>query len=242
MIKLSVRCLIVAGLVYSLSVHVRARTADAGVTPFVLQTSIERFDATDSSPRTEIWTIATRSDGAHVSREDSVGGRYSGVRIVADPATNHRTTVDVETKSLMTYSLTSKGANRMAVANCGASAGAASKLVLGQNVVNRVKHFTAGDRSFELNEWVAPALACEVLESEQIIEEKGARIGRNVIHAQAISLGDPDPGLFVIPADYVERSPSQFFSEQARLRGTDCPKCMQSSAQKLDAVYANKRP
>jgi hypothetical protein len=41
----------------------------------------------------------------------------------------------------------------------------------------------------------------------------------------ALTVGEPDPGLFQIPTDYVERSPSEVFQEAARLRGGECADC-----------------
>src|SRR5271165_5871259 len=89
--RVTVGCGVLAALAYCLSYGVRARASAPAPAPFTLQTVIERYDLEGGSPaRVESWTVATRTDGARVSREDSVGGRYKGVRIILEPVANRR--------------------------------------------------------------------------------------------------------------------------------------------------------
>lgn len=72
------------------------------------------------------------------------------------------------------------------------------------------------NRDWLLERWMAPDLNCHPLRVViWDIAADGSRKPRSVREAASVVLGEPDPKLFEIPADYAERPPSEAEREMA---------------------------
>ena len=79
-----------------------------------------------------------------------------------------------------------------------------------------------GDDVFLHTDWRAPDLDCVVLRSVEDRRESNGKItGHFEIQATKVTLGTPDPRLFELPDDYLERSPSQMHAELTQNRDMD---------------------
>jgi len=78
--------------------------------------------------------------------------------------------------------------------------------------------------AIRLRSWRAPALNCLPLREEHWrAVESGKESLTMVLSASLVVVGEPAGWMFAIPADYVEKSPSELLSESVRLRGTVAP-------------------
>ena len=160
-------------------------------------------------------THAIRSDGSSVEVHTNMlipepDGTPRELRMILDLSKLARLTVHSTLKAVTTFPLDQRQAEgaRRERQSCDGGATAIKSARMGYEVVsqrpirdipNLPSHFP------DVEVWVAPALGCIRL------EETMKRDGKVVTLRQAenIRLGDPDPSLFAVPADYTELSPMQ---------------------------------
>jgi hypothetical protein len=86
---------------------------------------------------------------------------------------------------------------------------------------------------FYVDRWSAPALNCFVIREELASSEY-----KQVRSTVSVHLGEPDPSLFEVPGNYVERSPSEIMALAAAQRnGRVDP----HAASQLDSIYWNRK-
>jgi hypothetical protein len=95
-------------------------------------------------------------------------------------------------------------------------------------------------------EWRAPALNCQPLYTVTQLppNDRVVPSGKLEDTATSVSVGNPDPGLFAVAADYKERSPSAIFQLTGKLDGTESEPATQIDAkmrERLDSRYAARK-
>jgi hypothetical protein len=89
-----------------------------------------------------------------------------------------------------------------------------------------------------VDEWRAPDLNCERLKWEtRRLRPDGSLRARNTDEVISLTLGEPNPDLFSVPAEYTERPPAQALSEVDRRKGQECVGDCQSGRATLNSVY-----
>ena len=96
-----------------------------------------------------------------------------------------------------------------------------SKQMLGFNVLHvfysrRITSASGSVGENTVSQWVAPALDCYPLEDERRWYADGKATAFEIKKATAASVGEPLPGLFAVPTNVVEVSPSVFWPSVGR--------------------------
>jgi hypothetical protein len=197
------------------------------------------YDGAGVERHSAIETYARRSDGSHILLRRIVNEQELGVRIVTDASRRMRVTVDPQTGSTISYSLSQDEAAALRALPATCEEGPEMQLdsrpqerILGHEVVHLVGKTRGSEHS--LQKWVAPGLNCLTLRSETLTGGF-----RNVREVTSITLGEPDSNLFLIPEHYTERPPSQVLAI-ARTGAGRVPMNPKIS-QALDAVYQNRQ-
>jgi hypothetical protein len=94
--------------------------------------------------------------------------------------------------------------------------------------------------------WQTPRLGCFPLRSTTVFLDDAGRVvsrqDRQEIVATSVQLGEPAAELFVVPAGYTERSPSQMNVELHRRRTGKLPELTGHMTQQMDRNYYASRP
>jgi len=107
-----------------------------------------------------------------------------------------------------------------------------SDVMLGQPVV----HLRWQIKEDVMDNWEAPQLGCFVLKT--VLTRNGALVFNK--EAASITAGEPDPGLFMVPADYTEMPPSAADAVFATkfLNGNSPPECVRQTQARRDSNYS----
>ena len=154
---------------------------------------------------THVQHVAYRKDGSSVVAMYGtvVDGTPSELRQITDLSVPGFRSTNSVTKSVTTmpFSDARLESERRKVQSCSKPKGDAVWTEMsGFDVVYQVREsrdMGNGQMFPGFERWLAPELGCAVL--KEIL----------VLHGTNITLGDPDPALFAVPADYVESSPAQ---------------------------------
>jgi hypothetical protein len=222
-------------------------------------TRITRMLDANAVPRevdTEI--LATRSDGSLGRRSikvTSLGVPDSKVvetREIVDAVARKRTSLEVLSNSKSTFPMNDTEVKKFTGApdkSCATFADAKMKVVvtpvpepsslLGYSVIKVTLSVTeTSDRSMSVERWLSPELDCEALRevATMILKRDGSKY---VTTKEVVSLliGEPEQGLFEIPTDAVERSPSEVLAAVAQSRGEVCKMCDSKLSTMADKNY-----
>lgn len=196
--------------------------------PFTASVHEVRFRADGVAAHEETYIVAFRADGSNVTDYHHIlrNGETTEIRMIADVSSGHRVAVDYATQSTSTYPLESRYATLMAEqASACKAVGESGEPVLGYQVVlvHDGHTYANGMRNVH-DRWEAPALNCFALRSVDFATRRpGTQAPHNEAEATNIILGEPDPTLFSIPQNFVERSPSERHAEFERRFGMSAP-------------------
>jgi hypothetical protein len=194
----------------------------------VADMEIERYG--DQGARSiERARFAYREDGSWVRETVSVDGISVNARVLYNAISNARQSLSDSTKSKTTYP-NMGGVLRPCTE-------AASAELMGVPVYDR----TVKSGSKEAIQTVAPSLNCLVLQ-EKVFDLNGAE-RRLIQESRVVSINRdnvPD-SLFEVPADYLERSPSEVMALENAIHGRTCAECEARTNKKLDEVYSKSR-
>jgi hypothetical protein len=229
----------------SRAVTVRAQRVEW--TPFTAAIVERSYSGTSTEPaKIENYVYARRRDGSWVrdtKRQVMPHGGWGDMRVVEDYARGTRTTVDPGTESLITYPYPPNWVARLSAVptSCSTDPNAQHETVLGYDtvIVQRNVPGPVGDQR-RATYWRAPALNCFALKEEMILRCETCPGARNTREALLVSEGDPSSALFEIPANYVERTPSQVFAEFGR-RFPEKGQSNPETDQRLDEAYQSFR-
>lgn len=162
------------------------------------------------------WNIARRSDGSHMVSftVDSPEHEKGIVVEIFDFVKLTYASLEPFTGSVSTYRHTSQEMAELDGEKPGcapdelalAKASDTPRYMLGYLVVPITTSESDGDGG---TKWVAPALDCYPLKETQL----SRRGSRNEFAVTAVAEGEPSAALFTVPANYVERPPSQVDAE-----------------------------
>jgi hypothetical protein len=219
-----------------------AATGSGIVKPFTATVNEVKFNSNGVASHKETYLVGFRADGSNMTdyHRTLSTGQATEVKMVEDVKSGRRVAVDYATESTSTYPLPSNYSAVIAkqASACGAAAGSSEPLILGYHVVLVHDAHTYGNGASNMRDhWEAPELNCFALRS---VEFATKRPGENAPHNEAevtnITLGEPDPTLFSIPQNFVERSPSERHAEFERRFGLHAPTPPQA-----DDVYFSSR-
>lgn len=110
--------------------------------------------------------------------------------------------------------------------------------MLGYRVVKTTENSQLPDGgTVTTTEWRAPELNCFPLRKQVTFVSPGGTATVNLREVKTVVTGEPDPGLFDVPANYTERSPSEVAAETARLKGIPCSDCGRDFVIRADEKY-----
>ena len=206
-----------------------------GRTPFTAHKITRMFDSDGIQKLTTIHTYAVRSDGSFVSLNQMSGSKVVGVKVILDTSSKKRVAVDPLTESITTHPI-SIGHLRLFTSRANScteaeATEAESGQFLGYHVQKEVKESEVS----RTERWVAPALNCYPLKKTFTVIQNGVAGPHNESEIVAVIEGEPDPQLFEVPANFVERSPSEVLSEYERRNGI--PAGSQITKAALDDAY-----
>ncbi len=125
-----------------------------------------------------------------------------------------------------------------------AQATSSSELILGFSVVKKTETSSGPDNKTAVTEiWFAPLLDCLPMKKiRQVLDANNSIVVREVSEVSKVVLGDPDPALFTLPADFVESSPSEVYAaEAARLGDENCARCPRTVLSNSDSLYLKNK-
>jgi hypothetical protein len=220
------------------------------------------FDPNGGEHASEIVVYANRSDGSRAEwtqkfKPPNTGKPYAenrsvldlvGLRDVGiDPFTESVSSSPIEPSRVLKYRMKPDSTCALPIAE-------GNRLVIDPPPVwlqGRPTVHVSGKTSLRdgstltVEEWRAPELECFPIKQTAIrLATKdgmtySSRIEKEVTQ---VTIGDPDPALFAIPAQYTERSPSEIMAEAARRRGKpNCDNCNSKTAAMLDDAYRKRK-
>ncbi|MBM3789103.1 MAG: hypothetical protein FJW35_02005 [Acidobacteria bacterium] len=225
---------LIAGMV---SIASRAQTYEP--VTVILHESL--FDHAGTLKAKNTYIMAVRSDGSVVDEHirDRAGVLHRN-RTIHDRAAGKKTALDEVTQSKTTYHRLRLKSFEETYLSHGPSVTDEGEMILGERVVR----VTQQDKQSLLNMWLAPDLNyCQLGVELVLYGEDGSIRARTVREAVRILRGEPNPLLFEIPEDYVERSPSEVYAEMERIGLQQCPACGDQADRdaRLDSIYQRYR-
>jgi hypothetical protein len=225
-------------------VYARQVNATDAVTlkPFTATFREVMFHANGIRMHHETYLVAFRSDGSNVTDYHHVltPGQTTHVKVVEDIQSGRRIAVDYATESTPTYPLPANYPTVLAreASQCASATSPNQSPILGYQVV--LVHAGTAYKNGASNvrdRWEAVDLNCFPLRRfDSRTGKPGEPAPHNEVQVTNITLGEPDPALFSMPQDFVERSPSERHAEFQRRYGKFAPTPPQA-----DEVYNSGR-
>jgi hypothetical protein len=163
-------------------------------------------------------TVAVRKDGSHVTARhltNPADGKTVYRLSITDIPARRSVVVDPLSESLSTRPMQQKTVDRVEVKATSGCPGQPAGRLLGFNV-NLDETHTADDTvKQDVRSWISPELDCFPLRKETHFVAEGKE-DFTVRSVSLLTQGDPPAWLFAIPNNYIERSPTDMFAEQAR--------------------------
>ena len=193
------------------------RGQQAGIQPFTATIATALYHGGSVQPLiTRYTTVAFRSDGSEVTvrHVQAPDGNPYDERVVLDLTSAQRVSVDPMTQSRTTYSMGPKelAHYKNSRVNCAASPSATTSTILGYAVTKATRSGpAAAGKNFSTEDWRAPALGCLSLSRVTVWTNSatGVVTDRQVRKVLTIVEGDSAESLFMVPSNYVERSPGE---------------------------------
>ena len=214
------------------------------VKPFTATVKEVKFNSSGVAGHEETYVVAYRADGSNVTdyHRTLSNGQTTEVKLVEDVMSGRRIAVDYATESTSTYPLPSNySAMKVEQASaCSATAASNEPPILGfQVVLVHDGHLYGNGAANVRDRWEAPELNCFALRSVEFATKKpGESAPHNEGEVTKIVLGEPDPTLFSIPQNFVERSPSQRHAEFEKRFGLHAPTPPQAD----DVYFSSRQP
>jgi hypothetical protein len=193
--------------------------------------------------KVEYKIVALRADGSRAEWREvqSPAGAIAVQREISDLPSGTRILLDGLTNSRVVYRFPE---DTVAVArmrrNCPGSAD--GERILGYEVSRQVeeRQDEKHDQLVRSEAWLAPSLDCVALRERRTVQSKGQSTWTtNLREVVSVAIGEPDPKYFAVPADYMERKPSEVLAEYKRRYGeSGAPP---ETAARLDAIHASAK-
>lgn len=225
--------------IYTLETRVRAQVILP--TPELSATvAVKYYSPSGALGMTETWTRSLMSNGSSALVRLTKNDTPDETRIVLDTSKALWTTIDPKGESITTYRSSPAEIRGRSMVVPGCNSLPAAGTLLGYPVVLWHLQKTAGPREINEERWLAPSLGCFTMKRSYTVSIQGGPPARTTDEVTSLTVGHPDASLFAIPANYVERSPSEAMSERASREGKACSRC--ASMQAIDSVYSSRHP
>jgi hypothetical protein len=207
------------------------------------------YDQAGNVGRTQMFMVATRSDGSTVRQRTWRKPGNRGIteqRTIRDLTSREEIVVDGLTESITTIPLSKGLVAHYKRQGCADNDTASGEVILGYETVKVTKESGDGNGMVRIERSLAPALGCFALRTAYSHAEPGSASYRvvNVREAIDVRTGEPDPAWFTKPSGYVERSPSARRAEFYRRypeRQQPCPECMKNNDRDADEQYYSRQ-
>lgn len=193
--------------------------------------------------RRQTHTFMRRSDGSRVEQRmaQAPSGLSAEQKTVVDLGQKRSVAVDGLTQSATTYNLSDAAIHRYRSADVSCLAPNLPRMkFLGHEVVRtRERLPSPASEISEMESWRAPHLNCQPLMQLHYLSKGGSPLQlTNARRATAVTVGEPDPRAFEIPAGLTERAPSAVMEEFYRRHkpGEPCANCGKMEAS--DRAYS----
>lgn len=245
--------LLVGGLSFlgSRAVHVQKLKAESSASRPFTAVIVEHRHPGDPSisdaawPNTEMIMYAVRSDGStsEVIRRLDPNNKPVEIRVVADPGSARRVSIDPMTQSVTTYPLSQASLsfmNGLAVGCQNTTSEHSARLGYEVVKVQDSKQWPDGSADYS-ESWQAPALDCLPMYESSSPQAGADPTVWNTREVVFVAEGEPSEALFAIPSNYVERSPSQVFDEFQRRFPNARKAWVEKAGPPLDRAYNQSR-
>jgi hypothetical protein len=221
---------------------------EAKIRPFTATVFATTFVPGNLIPAdTEARIFAVRGDGSTAElfeRSNVTGdGKVVYIKKILDVPGKEHVVVDPFSESVTTYPLLPQavaGLAAKAIQTCG---GTPDGEMLGYSLMRTDESHGQEETGPNLDEvqhhlWLASNLNCIPIRREDILFKDGKELQRTLSSFTHVAEGEPDPSLFEVPQNYVERPPSAVMAEASRRHpkaaALNCGTCSQASK---DEVY-----
>lgn len=185
---------------------------------------------------------AVRSDGAHAEATLDAGGRYL-VRMVTLPNERRTTKIDEQLRLTSSSYMQEQTADRLRHYSWDTNCGNPLMTKIGEDVILGYKThgFTVTGNDAQgvtqtATQWLAPDLEFVALRGSLQWTNNG-RTGKTTKEVVRVSVGDLDPNLFKVPADYTEMSPSELERTRAAKIGHPLTPSLLDQVKERDRRY-----
>ena len=243
--------LVVRGWTIAILVHavVTGRVYSAQLMKSKPVTLIQKYDSYGPSGEyggTWRTTTAIRSDGSRVDARSltTPGGVSFHNRVIYDLARGRKITTVSVSKSKMTARLDPSLIESMKkeTANCALDRSSERTHYQGYEVVKQITPQTTHNGAGKTREsWLAPELNCLELRRISTLTQDGKSAVVVKIETESVSVGEPNPHLFEVSDEYVERAPSAITREVERSLGIP-PRPSRPFDSRLDEGYRRNAP
>jgi hypothetical protein len=222
---------------------VYATTHPVAFTAEMLTTSTDSNNTKLQHARSQ---FAQRSNGSSVFTQKSAGlDEPAGIRRILDVNSKKVISVDPNTKSISSFHYSDKELDlaRNPSASCEhrtnlARVNEPQEIIFGVQVERYSGKLTG--TSHQVSRWLAPELNCFVLKQEVAYSDTRYQYVQRQV-TTSLWMGEPDPALFEVPSDYVERSPAEVLSIARQQRKVDATPMSEHTARSLDGVYRSRQ-
>ena len=262
MIRTGIACagVFILGIAVAVSLRKTGRVfAQNGRTPFTAVKLIRVHDPAGILQEQDTVTIAVRSNGSYARKSIKIlpnkpkGSKELVMREIRDTSSQQQISLETSTNSKQTFPINAQRLQSMTRPTdpaCAANLPSDTSVdrspqpasILGYPLVKLTSISSRGMGQITVERWVAPALNCEDLKdvTTAVIASKSLK-AVTTVETLSIAPGEPDLTLFEVPADAVERSPSEMLLEYAKKNNDVCTMCENGSAAIFDKNYFERR-
>lgn len=217
------------GLVGAVTLSAVAYSVHSQISPmplrsFFIQSTTSTPQASSPYPEIFVKGYAVRPDGSWVLiTYGSLAGIQSRIRDIYDVTNNIHTTIEDLSKSIQTRAMSESESSIKRVSAAVSCGGKAAGQMLELNVEYKeekgsVDYGTDGPVTSIIKRWLAPDIGCFALKKETIWtrDKDGTALVDTTDQAISITF-QPVDQFFLIPTNYIERTPGEVFLELSRL-------------------------
>jgi hypothetical protein len=213
-------CIISGACVFVYSRHAFAAQLAKPVRPFTAQYTKNYYTASGELKKTDVTLYARASDRSTSSEVTEIFPiRKELMTEIVDMHTGQRTYLERRTRSVTRFQYSGDelmgSIASLSPESCPAGVANLEKsgVFFGYQTLHSVSQ---EDSTWVEEKWVIPELECFAVKQLDYLKVNGVTGAHNEKIVNSMSEGEPAPDLIAVPADYVERSPTQVDEELGR--------------------------
>lgn len=226
-------------------VGVQAQGENAAFTATVVT---KQYDSLGNETVSQSTIFARKASGSTVTIRDSFRNAQSS-KSTTIQSIEEMTAISAlnDSKVKMTTRLSTEHLDRLRANQgraCATDSASAAQAVLGIPVVTKSSMQDGSDGKKAVIElMLAPSLGCYPMKKDRrVVDANGKLVVREMQEVVNVTLGEPNPALFTIPDDFLEKKPSEAYAtEAARLGDPECKTCSSRNLGIADDRYVRNR-